>query len=65
MNKYQAALMGGAASKIITEKLYQERISLYNKNPKLCKFCKKPLIYKKEKIFFVIILVLKALITLE
>lgn len=52
MNNYEAALLGGAASKITTIRLYQERIALYSKEPKLCKFCGKPLSYEKRRNIF-------------
>lgn len=48
MNKSEAGKLGGAASKITTEKLKQQRIETYNKNPKLCKHCGKPIPYAQR-----------------
>ena len=48
MSMSEAGKLGAIASKTITEKQKQERIEAYNKNPKICLHCNKPLEYKNN-----------------
>lgn len=48
MNKSEAGKLGNLKSRIIQQKQKQERIDCYNKNPKLCAFCGKPLSYNER-----------------
>ena len=49
MNKSEAGKLGAEASKEAVRRLKQERIERYNKNPKLCKCCGKPIPYQHKQ----------------
>ena len=48
LTKREASLLGTAAARPVIEKLKQERIAEYNKNPLLCKNCGNPIPYEKK-----------------
>lgn len=48
MSESEAGKLGAEKSKIISAQKKQERIKLYNENPKLCKQCSVPLSYDKK-----------------
>lgn len=48
MNKSEAGKLGYKKSQITQQKQKQQRIDDYNKNPNLCLYCGKPIVYDKR-----------------
>lgn len=48
MNKSEAGKLGYKKSHITQQKQKQQRIDDYNKNPNLCLYCGKPIVYEKR-----------------
>jgi hypothetical protein len=49
MNRAEAGLIGTIRARVTNDNKFKERVALYNNDPKLCKFCKEPLVYSKRK----------------
>jgi hypothetical protein len=52
MTRSEAGKLGSIKARDTVKKLYEARIEEYNKNPKLCKNCSKPLPYEKRNYTF-------------